>query len=125
MSIFRLQAPLRVSGIGAALALAGNISAPSGDPFPDITAPAGSLGFTTEEFTVQAGSSGRLAYLSTSTQLFPDADLYSYRYKFAGPSSTTLAISGIQAGPWYYRVADFEGTTVGDLSDEFGPVTAA
>lgn len=99
----------------------------SGDPFPNITAPAGSLGFTTEPHTAQAGSTYRLAYLSTSTQTFADLSLYAYRYKFAAASNETLAIGSIQSGPWYYRIADVlaDGVTVGQLSHEIGPVTAA
>lgn len=98
-----------------------------GGGFPNITAPAGSLGFTTQAFTAQAGSTYRLAYLSLTSQTFADESLYAYRYKFANASDETLAIGSIQAGPWYYRVADVlaDGVTVGLLSDEIGPVTAA
>lgn len=99
---------------------------PGGDAFPNITAPAGSLGFTTLAFAAQAGSTYRLAYLSTSLQTFADASLYAYRYKFANASDETMAIGSIQAGPWYYRIADVleDGVTVGQLSHEIGPVTA-
>lgn len=98
-----------------------------GGDFPNITAPAGSLGFTTVAFEAQAGSTYRLAYLSTSSQTFADGSLYAYRYKFAAASNETLAIGSIQAGPWYYRIADVlaDGVTVGLLSHEIGPVTAA
>ena len=110
-------------GRGAASALAD----PGGGGFPNITAPAGSLGFTTSAFTAQAGSTYRLAYLSLTSQTFADESLYAYRYKFTNASDETLAIGSIQSGPWYYRIADVlaDGTTVGQLSHEIGPVTAA
>lgn len=107
----------------------GSPPAPPPDPggFSNITAPAGSLGFTTEPFTPQAGSTYRLAYLSTSSQAQPDSSLYTYRYKATNASDETITIGSIQSGPWYYRMADVDadGVTVGDLSHEFGPVTAA
>lgn len=114
------------AGVGrAGRTVAPPTPAPPGE-FPDITAPAGSVGFTTDAYTAQAGSTVRLAYLSTSTQAFPDSALYAYRYKFAEADDETLAIGSIQSGPWYYRIADVDadGATVGDLSHEFGPVTA-
>lgn len=102
-------------------------SPPPEDDFPNIPAPAGALGFTTLGFAAQVGSTHRLAYLSTSTQLYPETELYAYRYKFANPSDETLFIGSLQAGPWYYRIADVlpDGETVGDLSHEIGPVTAS
>lgn len=89
--------------------------------FPDITAPAGALGFTTTPVTAQAGSTYRLAFLDVASKAFPDLSLYAYRYKFAAASDESLAIGSLQSGTKYYRIADVDadGATVGDVSVEF------
>lgn len=124
MSRFRLQAPLRVNGINAVLALSGSISAPGGgDDFPNITAPSGSAGFTVD-WSPETGADGYLVYLSASSQTYPDETLYAYRYKAAGQATAQLVISGIAAGTYYVRVASYIGTTVLQLSFEVTKVAA-
>lgn len=95
---------------------AGRVS--GGETFPNITAPSGSASFTAT-WAAEESADGYLVYISTSAQAFPDQALYSYRYKATGQATASLAITGIASGTYYYRIAPYVGTTIGDVGVEF------
>lgn len=105
-----------VWGRGATMAPAAVLQRPgiaASDAFPNITAPSGSASFTAN-WGAQVGADGYLVFLNDGA----------YRYKAAGQSTSSLLISGIASGAYTWRVATYEGSTVGDLSGQV-PVTAA
>lgn len=98
------------------------------NPFPNILLPAGAAslsGNNVPDWLPDANASGYLVYLSSS-QLPPTAEPADFtgRYYAAGQATSSLPITGIQAGTWYYRVAPIQSGVIGDLGIEYS-VTAS
>jgi len=79
--------------------------------------PAGSLSFTVT-WDQDVNASGYVVYVTTSTQAFPNASLYEYRYLVNNGSTTSLVISNVTAGTKYVRIASTAAGYVSDLSLE-------